>query len=102
MPNPFSEYGVSDAEFEAELNSAKVLEAKVELAEKAAAYWRRISPVDTGEYVDSIDVHVEGENVWVGSDDDKAEYIEYGTGGDSPTPEFSPRAKTQMRFSGEN
>jgi len=99
MPNPFSEYGVSDADFEAEMNSAEVLEAKIELAEKAAAYWRRISPEDTGEYIDSIEVRVDGNDVSVGSDDDKAHYIEYGT---EDTPEFAPRAKTQARFAGEN
>jgi len=102
MPNPFSEYGVSDADFEAEMNSAEVLEGKIELAEKAAAYWRRISPEDTGEYIDSIEVRVDGDDVSVGSNDDKAHYIEYGTGGDSPTPEFAPRAKTQARFAGDN
>jgi hypothetical protein len=99
MPNPFSEYGVSDADFEAEMESEEVLKGKIELAEKAAAYWRRISPEDTGEYIDSIKVHVKGDDVWVGSDDDKANLIEYGS---ENNPEFAPRAKTQARFSGDN
>jgi hypothetical protein len=99
MANPFSEYGVSDADFEAEMESDEVLKGRIELAEKAAAYWRRASPELTGEYIDSIEVHVKGNDVWVAASDDKANLIEYGT---EDTPEFAPRAKTQARFAGDN
>lgn len=95
MANPFSDYGVSDADFEKEMNSEEVLKGKIELAEKAAVYWKRISPVDTGEYVKSIKVTVDGNDVSVGSDDDKAHFIEYGT---EDTPEFAPRAQVQAKF----
>jgi hypothetical protein len=97
MANPFSEYGVSDADFEREMNSDEVLKGRIELAEQAAAYWRRISPVDTGDYVESIEVQVKGNHVRVSATDEAAPWIEYGT---EDTPEFAPRAKTQMRFGG--
>src|SRR5688572_12536812 len=99
MANPFSEYGVSDSDFEREMESEEVLKGKIELAEKAAAYWRRISPEDTGAYIDSIEVQVKGNDVRVSATDEAAEYIEYGT---EDTPEFAPRAKTQARFAGDN
>lgn len=59
--------------------------------------WRDNSPVDTGEYRDSIKVTkpAEGGRGQVGTDDPKARYIEYGT---NDTPEFAPRAKTQAHF----
>lgn len=95
MPNPFRDYGVSDADFEAEMNGPEVLRGRIALAEKAAAYWRRASPELTGEYIDSIEVQVHGDDVDVSATDDKANLIEYGT---EDTPEFAPRAKTQARF----
>lgn len=105
MANPFSDLGVDDNDFYIELNSEEVLKAKIRLANKARIYWRRIAPVGdpatdphSGEYRDSIKVTVKGNDVSVGSDDPKAGYIEYGTGGDSPTPEFACRARTQAKF----
>jgi hypothetical protein len=38
MPNPFSDLGVSDAEFEAAINSPEVNDAKLALAHRAADY----------------------------------------------------------------
>ena len=102
MTNPFRDYGVSDAEFDEAMRSDEVLRGKIELAEKAAEYWRSVSPVDTGEYRDHVKVVVDGDDVQIINDDDKAAYIEYGTGGSSPTPEFAPRAKVQARFRGKN
>lgn len=95
MANPFSDLGVSDADFEAEMNSAEVLRGKIELAEKAARYWRSVSPVDTREYIESIAVRVEGNDVSVGADTEYDNIIEYGS---EDTKEFAPRAKTQARF----
>lgn len=104
MDNPFSDYGVSDAELERALNSPEVKAAKVKLAEEAAAYWRSISPVGTpaesddhpGQYLASIEVKVT-DKVKVGTDDPIAHLIEYGT---VDTPEFALRIKTQEAFGG--
>lgn len=95
MANPFDEFGVSDAEFNRELESDRVLEARIELAEEVAQYWRRIAPVDTGDYRDSIHVVVRGDDVRVRADDEAAPYIEYGT---EDTPEHAPRARVQAKF----
>lgn len=102
MPNPFSDLGVSDADFDAEMNSDEVLNGKIKLAEKAAAYWRRIAPIGdpatdphSTEYVRSIHVTVDGFNVDVGSDDEKANLIEYGS---VNNPEYACRAQVQAKF----
>lgn len=95
MSNAFSDLGVDDEDFYIELNSEEVLKAKIALANKAKTYWRRIAPRDSGEYRDSIKVTVKGNDVSVGSDDPKANIIEYGS---EDTPEFACRAQTQARF----
>lgn len=98
MANPFSEYGVSDADFEAEMESEMVVVETVKLAEKVASYWRRVSPEDSGEYKDSIMVIRRGKgDIQVVATDEKANLIEYGT---EDTPEFAPRQKTQNHFRG--
>jgi hypothetical protein len=106
MDNPFSDYGVSDAELEKVLNSSEVKAGKVKLAEEAAVYWRSISPVGTpgkpdddphpGRYLASIEVKVT-DKVRVGSALEEAVYLEYGT---VDTPEFALRIKTQEHFGG--
>lgn len=95
MRNPFSDLGVSDAEFEAAMSSDEVLKAKIELAETAAEYWRSISPVRTGAYRDSIQVDVDRDVVRVIAADDAASYIEFGT---EDTPEWACRAQTSAKF----
>jgi hypothetical protein len=102
MANPFSDLGVDDDDFYIELNSEEVLKARIALANKARIYWRRIAPVgdpaidpNSGTYRNSIKVTVDGNDVSVGSDDPKANIIEFGT---EDTPEFACRAQTQARF----
>ena len=97
MANPLSSLGVSDADIERAMNSPDVRAAKIGLAEKAAAYWRSISPSDSGEYIASIHVRVRGDEVAVVADADYAGYLEWGT---EDTPEFALRSKTAARFRG--
>lgn len=79
-------------------HDAEVVAAKVELAEKAAAYAKSIAPVETGAYRDNINVHQEGDNVWVGFDDEAANIIEYGN---ARTPEYAVRQKTEEHFNSD-
>lgn len=103
MPNPFEEDGISDEDIQREMDeSEEVFQGRIELAEKAAVYWRRISPVGDpvedphpGRYVESIKVTVEGRKVEVGSDDPIANLIEYGS---IHNPEYAPRAQVQAKF----
>lgn len=90
-------FTVDDAEIQ-----QQELAGRIELAEKAAAYWRTVSPVGdpatdptSGEYLASIEVRVQGDHVTVGSTDDKANLIEYGS---INNEEFAPRAKVQAHF----
>lgn len=78
------------------LHSEEVHRAKVDLASEAVAYWQGISPVDKGEYRDSIHVADYGDQVYAQADSDEAGYIEYGT---EDTPEFACRARTEAYFS---
>jgi hypothetical protein len=87
--------GITRDEIEAVMRSDEVLQAKIELAELAAEYWRSIAPVRTGKYRDSIHVEVHGDDVSVRAADDAASYIEYGT---SDTAEFACRAQTSAKF----
>jgi hypothetical protein len=88
---------VGQGAIDAALRGAEIHAAEVELAHKAADYWRSISPVDTGTYRDSVHVKTDGGKVEVGSDDPIANLIEYGS---IHNPEFAPRAKTQEHFNG--
>lgn len=73
----------------------RVIAAKRQLAQQAADYWQSISPVDEGDYRDSIKVHQDGTDVWITASDFKAHWIEYGT---VDTPEFAPRQRTEDHF----
>lgn len=73
----------------------RVVAAKRELAQQAAEYWKSVSPVDEGDYRDSIKVHQDGTDVWITAHDFKAHWIEFGT---NDTPEFAPREKTDEHF----
>lgn len=72
-----------------------VIAAKRDLAEQAAEYWRSVSPVDEGDYVESIEVVQDGPEVAVVAQDPKAHIIEWGS---EDTPEFAPRTKTEEFF----
>jgi hypothetical protein len=94
-------FTVDDAEIQ-----RQELAARIELAKEAQAYWITVSPVGdpvvdphSGEYIESIEVRVQGDHVTVGSTDDKANLIEYGS---INNPEYAPRAKVQARFRGKN
>ncbi|MBX7433781.1 HK97 gp10 family phage protein [Mycobacterium sp. Y57] len=74
-----------------------------EAAKEVRDYWRSIAPVRTGAYKASIHLGRESvkfgmPNVQVKATDHKAHWIEYGTGGNTPTPEFACAAKTEAYF----
>ncbi|SIJ52495.1 Uncharacterised protein [Mycobacteroides abscessus subsp. bolletii] len=95
MPNQFEQYGISQDDIDEALTSQAVIDAKVELANEAADYWRSVSPRDTDDYHDSIKVEQNGSDVSVGAYDPAANIIEYGN---EKTPEFAPRAQTEAHF----
>lgn len=87
-------------------DSERVDEANKELAEDARDHWKSISPVRTGAYRDATHVekrpdHNDLPARRVVNDDEKAEYIEFGTGGETPTEAFAPMAETAVRFGGD-
>lgn len=92
---------VGQSVIDAALRGAEIQAAKLALAHEAAEYWRSVSPVGgdedphAGQYRDSVGVVVDGAKVKVGSDDDIANLIEYGS---IHNPEYAPRAKTQEHF----
>jgi len=93
---------VGQKEIDAALKSREVKDALIEFAEEARDYWKSVSPVGdestdphSGEYRDSIEVTVDGDKMWVGTEVEYAHIIEYGS---VDTPEFAPRAKTEAHF----
>ncbi len=60
------------------------------IAEVAVEVAKSVAPVATGAYRDSI--HAEGEigKATIIADDEKAKWIEFGTGEPGPTPAFAP------------
>lgn len=74
---------------------AQILAGELDLAEQAADYAKSISPEETGDYRNNINIHQNGESVWVGFDDEAANIVEYGS---VDTPEFAIRAKTEEHF----
>jgi hypothetical protein len=99
MGNPLEALGVTQAQLLAAMNSDEVRQQMVALAEEAAAYWRSVSPVDEGDYVDSVHVETNDDGVKIVASDPKSHWIEYGT---EDTAESAPRAKTQTKFGGAN
>ena len=117
----------SSTQIEAKLVAAARRDAKalkeLELfSRKVHRYWRRIAPVgdptgqrylsstwtylkpDTtaGSYKAGIVLRRKKVNGWpvrvIAATDHKSHWIEYGTGGDTPTPEFACRQRTATRF----
>lgn len=109
-------------------NDAKVRKDLLLLGRKVHRYWRRIAPVGdpsgaryvenfggplpkhwqqndpkAGSYKAGI-IHRRGKKVngfptrVISATDWKSHWIEYGTGGDTPTPEFACRQRTATRF----
>lgn len=63
--------------------------------------WQANSPVDTGEYKESVGVtrRAQGGRGQVGATADHANIVEYGAEHvTEPTPEYAPRAKTEAHF----
>jgi hypothetical protein len=61
-----------------------------ELAQPIADNAREFAPVDEGDYRDSIEVTIDGNEVRVDAFDWKSNFLEFGT---SDTPIFAPLAK---------
>lgn len=100
--NPLVALGVPQSVIEAAIrDSAEVRVEKRAVAKQMAAHAKSISPTDQGDYAAAwhVDEDRRG-NVRVVNDDFKAHWIEDGTGGESPTPEFAVAAKTAIAFGG--
>lgn len=97
MTNPLEKFGISEADLIATAEVDAALDAF--MADEVVPEWRRNSPVDTGEYRDSVQVtkRAKGGNGQVGALADYANIVEYG---DEKTPEYAPRAKTEAHFNG--
>lgn len=117
----------STPEIEAQLvirarNHAKATRELELFSRKVYRYWRRIAPVgdptgqrylsdtwtwlkpdeNAGSYKAGIVLRRKREAGWpireIAATDYKSHWIEYGTGGPTPTPEFACRQKTATRF----
>ena len=92
---------------EALKHDADVLADKLDLANRAADFWRSVAPVEAddhperppGTYRDSIQVEQDGDVVAVVATDELANIIEYGS---ARSPEFACRARTEAHFNSEN
>lgn len=102
-PNPLVALGVPQAAIDAEImGSAAVRAEKKAVAKKMAAHAKSISPRDHGDYAVAWGVKDNKRgDVKVVNDNFKAHWIEDGTGGSSPTPEFAVAAKTAIAFGGD-
>lgn len=78
------------AEFHRSSGGQKAL---LEAAEAIAENARGLAPVRTGDYRDSITVEQDRKGTRVVAADFKAGWIEFGTGGDTPTPAHAPLRK---------
>ncbi len=102
MANFFDMCDISQREANRILNDMpEVRQAKEQLAEEIAEYWRSIAPVGdpakdkhSGQYRDSIQVH-KGKGVAVMATAPNAWFVEYGTNG---IHEFACRAQTEAVF----
>jgi hypothetical protein len=89
---------IGEAAIMAELSGPQIREARIEFAtNEVVPYAKSISPVDTGTFVESIGVKTEGNEVMVGSDDEIANLIEYGS---VHNEEHAVFARTQAHFNG--
>lgn len=96
--------GVPQSAIDAEIRkSAEVKAEKKRVAQQMVAYAKSISPVDEGDYAKDWKVE-QGkgfdDETRVANDNFKAHWIEDGTGGDSPTPEYAVGARTAIAFGG--
>ncbi|ANN98200.1 hypothetical protein [Mycobacteroides abscessus] len=103
-PNPLVALGVPQSAIDEELRkSSEVKAEKKRVGALMAAHAKSISPVDHGDYGAAWKVKqgkgADAETM-VSNDNFKAHWIEDGTGGDTPTPEFAVAAKTAIAFGG--
>lgn len=102
--NPLVALGVPQSEIdEAIRNSADAKAEKLRVGKLMAGHAKSISPVDHGDYGAAWKVkQAKGrdDDTRVVNDNFKAHWIEDGTGGTSPTPEFAVAAKTAIAFGG--
>jgi hypothetical protein len=95
-------FGLTQSELDEELASDEVLKGRIELANEVRDYWKSVSPVGdpetdphSGQYRDSIEVEVNGQDVKVVAQEDKAHLIEWGS---AHNAEYAPRAKAYEHF----
>lgn len=95
MANPLEKFGISEADLLATAEVDAQLDAFMD--DEVVPEWQRNSPVDSGEYRDSVQVtkRAQGGKGQVGALDEAANVLEYGS---EDTPEFAPRAKTEAHF----
>ena len=102
MADFFDMCDISERQANLELNELpEVRQAKIEVANEAAEFWKSIAPVGdpakdkhSGQYRDSIHVH-EGKAIAVIADAPNAWFVEYGTNG---IHESACRARTEAVF----
>lgn len=83
-----------------ELSGPQIREARIEFARnEVVPYAKSLAPVDTGTFVDSIGVDVKRNDVKVGSDDEIANLLEYGS---EHNEEFAVFARTAAHFGGDS
>lgn len=92
MSGELAGFGITDEKL---LRSPIVKRRKKKLAPKVVAYAKSIAPEDTGDFKDSI--HADKNADRVGSNDPKANMLEWGT---VDTPEFATFARTAKHFGG--
>lgn len=102
--NPLVALGVPQSAIDEEIRkSAEAKAEKKRVGALMAAHAKSISPVDHGDYGAAWKVKqgkgADGD-ITVSNDNFKAHWIEDGTGGDTPTPEFAVAAKTAIAFGG--
>jgi F420-0:gamma-glutamyl ligase-like protein len=106
VSNPYEALGVTDQQYRDAMNDPEINDAKIDLANRAAAYWKAIAPVGdprtdphSGAYRDSIHVEIGTDDVVrVVADTDYTYYIEYGS---ATVAEGAWRSKTEAHFAYE-
>lgn len=100
----FEKFGISDAQIEAAIAADAKVDAEIDakMENEIVPFAKSKAPVDSGDYAAGIKVtkRARGGKGQVGATDWKSHFIEDGTGGDTPTPEFAPMAATAAHFGG--
>lgn len=100
----FEKFGISDAQIEAAIAADAQVDAglNAKMEDEMVPYAKQQAPVDTGEYAAGIKVtkRARGGKGQFGATHWTSHFIEDGTGGTTPTPEFAPIGKTAAHFGG--